>query len=71
MFPALGLGELSIVLVALAGLGFWIWTLVQVALDESATRGQKVFWLVAIALTHVIGAAIFWLQRLGRRRLGL
>ena len=43
---------------------FWIWMLVDCATREPAQGNDKVVWVIVIALTHILGAAIYFLVRL-------
>ncbi len=57
-------------LVIILGTIFWIWMLVDCATNEPAQSNDKVVWILVIALTHVIGAAIyFFVRRPERKRL--
>ena len=70
--PALGPQELLLMvgIVVIGGLGtlFWVWMLVDClqsrAFDDQAKRIQ---WAVGIALTHVVGAAVYFFCRRGGR----
>ncbi len=42
---------------------FWIWMLVDCATREPAQGNDKVVWVIVIALTHILGAAIYFLVR--------
>ncbi|MGI8806536.1 MAG: PLDc N-terminal domain-containing protein [Acidimicrobiales bacterium] len=56
------LGGMLILSVLLAGLVFWIWSLVDAIRvpDESAFRaGSKVVWVVVIAVTGFIGSIVY------------
>ncbi len=64
-----GIVALSTLLaVGLALTAFWLWMLVDCALREPGTGRRKVVWLIAIALTQVLGAAAYFLFRRPRRR---
>ncbi len=63
------LGGMLILSVLLAGLVFWIWSLVDAIRvpDESAFRaGSKVVWVVVIAVTGFIGSIVY--MAVGRPR---
>ncbi len=66
-----GLFELMLVLMFLAvgviGTIFWIWMLVDCATKEPSTSNDKIVWVVIIALTHLLGAAIYFFVRRPRR----
>jgi prolipoprotein diacylglyceryltransferase len=50
-------------LIALLGTVFWIWMIVDCAMNEPSEGNDKVMWLVIIVLTHLIGAAIYYFAR--------
>lgn len=62
------LGGILFLLILLAAIVFWIWALIDAArAPEGAYRtGSKVVWVVVIALTHFIGALIYY--AIGRPR---
>lgn len=68
MFAAmLGGGELvllSVVLllvpIGLAAMAFWIWMLVHAIQNRGLTDGEKVGWVLAIALVHFLGALLYF-----------
>lgn len=62
-----GLGATETLLVALmlALSAFWIWMLVDCAIRISGGDSKKVGWLIAIALTHWVGALAYFF--FGRR----
>jgi hypothetical protein len=55
---------LTLVLLAiplgLAFLAFWIWMLVHAIQNKGLTDGEKVGWVLAIALVHFIGALLYF-----------
>jgi hypothetical protein len=51
--------------VALALTGFWIWMLIDCARRLGGGERQQLGWLVAIALTHFLGAILYFF--IGRR----
>jgi prolipoprotein diacylglyceryltransferase len=53
---------------ALLGLAFWIWMLVDCATHEPSQGNDKVVWILIIVLTHVIGALIYFLVRRPQRK---
>ena len=57
LFLALGVG----------GTIFWIWMLVDCATKEPSEGNDKLVWILVIALTHLIGALIYFLVRRPRR----
>lgn len=51
----LGLGALGTV--------FWIWMLIDCAKNEPREGNDRIVWVLIIALTHVLGAAIYYFAR--------
>jgi hypothetical protein len=49
------------------GTAFWIWMLVDCATKEPSEGNDKIVWVVIIALTHWIGAAIYYFVRRPKR----
>jgi hypothetical protein len=67
---ALMLGGLEILLILAMGvLGtvFWIWMLIECATREPSTGNDKIVWVIVIALTHWIGALIYFFVRRPQR----
>jgi hypothetical protein len=69
MFAVIGLagGELIVILavlllvpLALATFAFWIWMLVHAIQNKGLTDGEKVGWVLAIALVHFLGALLYF-----------
>ena len=55
-------------LLALAAIGFWLWMLVDCAMNESDEGNTRLIWVLIILFVHVIGAILyFFFQR--RKRL--
>jgi len=75
MIPMFGLLELLLALpLALLGLLatiFWVWMLIDCAMNEPSEGTDKIVWILIILFTHVIGAAIYFLVRRPRRRPGV
>ena len=71
MMTTLGLFELLVGLaffaMAILGTLFWIWMLVDCVTREPSTGNDKIVWVVIIALTHWIGALIYFLVRRPQR----
>ena len=44
----------------LAIFAFWIWMLVHAIQNKGLTDGEKVGWVLAIALVHFIGALLYF-----------
>lgn len=45
---------------ALACFAFWIWMLVHAAQNKGLSDGEKVAWVLIIALVHFLGALIYF-----------
>jgi hypothetical protein len=58
---------LPMFLIGILGTVFWIWTLIDCATNESSQGNDKVVWILVIALTHLLGAAIYFLVRRPQR----
>lgn len=64
---SIGGGELLVILmilfiipISLACFAFWIWMLVHAIQNKGLTDGEKVGWVLAIALVHFIGALLYF-----------
>ena len=75
MFAIIGLGGAELLLIllvcipfALAFFAFWIWMLVSAIQNKGLTDGEKVGWVLAIALLHFIGAALYFFVGHPKRR---
>lgn len=60
-----GCGVLGVILFLATSL-FWIWMVVDCALNPALTGTDKVVWILVIIFLHFIGALIYYL--VGRRR---
>ena len=60
MFFIIPLGLLSFV--------FWIWMLIDAIKNECLNEGEKVAWVLVIALTHALGAIIYFFAGRGSRK---
>lgn len=69
MFAAIGIGGGEIIVVlalllliplSLAFMAFWIWMLVHAAQNKGLNDGERVAWVVIIALVHFIGALLYF-----------
>lgn len=68
MFAAmLGGWEIILILTALVALpltvasfAFWIWMLIHAIQNKALAEGEKVGWVLAIALLHFIGALLYF-----------
>ncbi len=52
----------------LLGTIFWIWMLVDCAINEPSEGNDKIIWILIILFTHVIGALLYLLFRRSRRK---
>lgn len=71
---SLGGGEIIFILLALfvlpltlLGFVFWIWMLIDSIKNERLREGEKIAWVLVIALTHVLGAIIYFFAGRSRR----
>jgi hypothetical protein len=46
--------------IALALFAFWIWMLISAIQNKGLTDGEKVAWVLVIALLHFLGALIYF-----------
>jgi hypothetical protein len=46
--------------IAMAMFAFWVWMLVHAAQNKGITEGEKVAWVLIIALVHFLGALIYF-----------
>ena len=69
MFALVGIGGGEIVLLflvlllapfALALFAFWIWMLVHAIQNKGLSDGEKIGWVLAIALLHFLGALLYF-----------
>jgi hypothetical protein len=51
---------LLIVPLGIAMFAFWVWMLVHAIQNKGLTDGEKVGWVLAIALVHFIGALLYF-----------
>lgn len=63
--PSIGPIELLVLLVIVLGTAFWIWMIIECATKERDT--DRLVWIVIIAFTHFIGAAIYFVVQRPRR----
>jgi hypothetical protein len=78
MFALFSLGGAKIIVLlalllplSLAFTAFWVWMLVDAAKHPGLDQSEKTIWVVAIALTHFIGAAIYFFAARSKSRLAL
>ena len=46
--------------VAIALFVFWIWMLISAVQNKGLAEGEKIAWVLVIALLHVLGAIIYF-----------
>ena len=64
--PNLGFVELIVILVGVFGTAFWIWMLAECAIKEP-NNNEKIVWIIVIAVTHFVGALIYFIVRRPKR----
>ncbi|MEX0926825.1 MAG: PLD nuclease N-terminal domain-containing protein [Dehalococcoidia bacterium] len=64
----ISLAALFAVVLGVLGTVFWIWMLVDCATKEADTGNTKIVWVIIIAITNVIGAALYFFLRRPQRR---
>ena len=64
MEAIVGVGMVLLILLCvglgLAMFAFWIWMLVHAAQNKGLSDGEKVAWVLIIALVHFLGALIYF-----------
>jgi len=62
LFPALIPLVLVLVIlpIGLLATAFWIWMLISAAQNRGIEEGEKIAWILIIALLHLIGAVIYF-----------
>ena len=60
--------EMLIILFLLGGTLFWIWMLIDCAIDARRAPRSRIVWLAIIALTYVPGALAYLVVRRVERR---
>ena len=58
---------LFFVLLAITGVIFWIWMIVDCATKEPNQGNDKIVWIIIIVLAHWIGALIYYFVRRPQR----
>ena len=46
--------------IALAAFAFWIWMLISSIQNKGLTEGEKIAWVLVVALLHFLGALIYF-----------
>lgn len=54
---------LTFLAVGVGGTVFWIWMLIDCAKNEPRNGNDRIVWVLVIALTHLLGALIYYFAR--------
>ena len=54
--------------VALLCMAFWVWMLVDCAVNEPSEGNDKLVWIAVILFTHLLGALIYFFARRPQRK---
>ena len=46
--------------IILAAFAFWIWMLISAVQNKGLTEGEKIAWVLVVALLHFLGALIYF-----------
>lgn len=57
----------AFLLIALAGLAFWVWMIVDCVTNEPSTGNDKIVWIIIIVFAQIVGALIYYFVRHRRR----
>jgi hypothetical protein len=66
-FPFVFLTLLIPIALSILSTVFWIWMIVDCAVNEPSHDNNKVVWILIIIFTHFIGALIYFLARRQQR----
>jgi hypothetical protein len=58
---SIGIAEIAILLLVVAGTAFWIWMIVECATKDKDP--DRLVWTIIIVFTHIIGAALYFFIR--------
>jgi hypothetical protein len=58
---------LAAVVIGVLGIIFWIWMLVDCALNEPSEGNDKIVWIIIIVFAQLIGAIIYFFARRPKR----
>ena len=67
LLPETALWPALLVELGLLGTLFWVWMLVDCAVNEPNTGNNKLVWVLIVLFAHVLGAALYLLVRRPRR----
>ncbi|MDD5140331.1 MAG: PLDc N-terminal domain-containing protein [Verrucomicrobiales bacterium] len=62
---------LFIIPFALALFAFWIWMLISAIQNKGLNEGEKIAWVLVIALLHLLGAIIYFFVGHPKRKMPL
>ena len=54
---------LPMLLLGVLGTVFWVWMLIDCAVNEPSEGNEKVVWILVILFAHLIGALIYFFAR--------
>lgn len=57
--------------VALLATAFWIWMLISAIQNKGLDEGEKIAWVLVVALLHLLGAIIYFFVGHPKRKLPL
>ena len=61
MIPAIGLSLLLlIVIIILLASIFWLWMLVDAAMNPRLSDTEKIVWVLIVLFTHFVGAVVYF-----------
>jgi len=49
--------------IGILGMIFWVWMLIDCAMNEPSEGNDKVIWVIIIIFTHIIGAMLYFFVR--------
>lgn len=58
---------LFFLLLSVGGTIFWVWMLVECITKEPRDSNDRIVWAVVIAITHLLGAGLYFLLRRPKR----
>ncbi len=68
IFGFIGPIELVVILCSLAMSAFWVWMLVDCALNQRLQGTEKIVWVLLILFLHFLGALLYFLIARGKQR---
>jgi hypothetical protein len=48
---------------------FWVWMLIDAAKNRGLNQDERVVWIIVVALTHFLGAVIYFFAGRPKRKL--